>query len=212
MAAGYQVKGNIVCYLLTKYFSILTSRLSATCLWLNSCHMGMCWHDSARIRPNIDVSKNTIYPICRGWMAAGYQMKGNIVFYLLTKYLSNITCQVVLYIKIRIKNAPLSRCFLGRQMHKLPRLNGCGVSSEMQNLFLSADEIFFSFNEPFCGNMSLTEVLSFRGLCWHGRERMHPNIDVSKNAICTICRGWMAVGFQMKGNVVNYLMTKYFSI
>ena len=91
MAAGYQVNSNIVSYLLTKYFSILTSRFSAISLWLNSCHMWICWHDCARIHPNIDNSKNAIYPICRGWMAAGYQMKGNIVFYLLTKYFSNIT-------------------------------------------------------------------------------------------------------------------------
>ena len=46
----------------------------------------MCWHDCARIHPNIDNSRNAIYSICRGWMAAGYQMKGNIVFYPMTKY------------------------------------------------------------------------------------------------------------------------------
>ena len=61
------------------------------CVWLNSCHLGMCWHDCTRIHPNIDVSKNAICPICRGWMAAGYQMKGNVAFYLLTKYFSIIT-------------------------------------------------------------------------------------------------------------------------
>ena len=86
MAAGYQVKGNIVCYQLTKYFLSLTSRFPAISLWLNSCHMGICWHDCARIHPNINNSRNAIYPICRGWMAAGYQMKGNIVFCLMTKY------------------------------------------------------------------------------------------------------------------------------
>ena len=86
MAAGYQVKGNIICYQLTKYFLSLTSRFSAIFLWLNSCQMGMCWHDCARIHPNIDNSRNAIYPICRGWMAAGYRMKGNIVFYPMTKY------------------------------------------------------------------------------------------------------------------------------
>ena len=91
MAEVYQIKGNIVLYLLTKYCSILTSRFSVICLWLNSCHMGMCWHDCAGIHPDIDVSKNAIYPISRGWMAAGYQMNGNIVFYLLTLYFSNIT-------------------------------------------------------------------------------------------------------------------------
>ena len=46
-------------------------------------------------------------------------------------------------------------------MHKLPRLNGCGVSSERQYCFVSADEIFFNFNEPFFGNMSLTQLLSY---------------------------------------------------
>ena len=39
-------------------------------------------------------------------------------------------------------------------MHKLPRLNGCGVSSERQYCLLSADEIFLKFNEPFFGNAS----------------------------------------------------------
>ena len=48
-------------------------------------------------------------------------------------------------------------------MHNLPRLNSCGVSNERQYCFLSADEIFFTFNEPFFGDMSLTEVLSFGG-------------------------------------------------
>ena len=49
-------------------------------------------------------------------------------------------------------------------MHNLPRLNGCGVSNERQYCFLSVDEILFNFNEPFFGNFSLTEVLSF-GSC-----------------------------------------------
>ena len=48
-------------------------------------------------------------------------------------------------------------------MHNLPRLNGCGVSNERQYCFLSVDEIFFTFNDPIFGNMSLTEVLSFGG-------------------------------------------------
>ena len=90
-AAGYQMKGNIVFNLLTKYLSIVTSRMSAICLCINPCHMGMCWLDCARIHPNSDVSKTAICPICRGWMAAGHQMKGNIYFYLLTKYFSIIT-------------------------------------------------------------------------------------------------------------------------
>ena len=46
-------------------------------------------------------------------------------------------------------------------MHKLPRLNGCGVSSERQYCLLSADEIFLRFNEPFFGNISLTKLLSY---------------------------------------------------
>ena len=50
-----------------------------------------------------------------------------------------------------------------RHMHNLPRLNGCGVSNERQYCFLSADEICFTFNEPFFHNMSLIEVLSFGG-------------------------------------------------
>ena len=162
----------IVCYLLTKYFSILTSRFSAISLWLNSCHMGMCWHDCARIHPNIDNSRNAIYPICRGWMAAGYQMKGNIVFYLLRKYFSNITSRFSA-MQVSIKTGcpilqnqnhvygTFSRCFQRRQMHKLPRLNGCGVSSERQYCLLSADEIFLKFNEPFFGNISLTKLLSY---------------------------------------------------
>ena len=48
-------------------------------------------------------------------------------------------------------------------MHNLPRLNGCGVSNERKYCFLSADEIFVTFNEPLFHNMSLTEVLSFGG-------------------------------------------------
>ena len=48
-------------------------------------------------------------------------------------------------------------------MHILPRLNGCGVSNERQLCFLSADEIFVTFNELFFCDMSLTEVLCFGG-------------------------------------------------
>ena len=44
---------------------------------------------------------------------------------------------------------------------QLPRLNDCGVSNERQNCCPSADEIFFTFNEPFFGNMSLTQFLSY---------------------------------------------------
>ena len=53
--------------------------------------------------------------------------------------------------------------FQERHMHNLPRLNSYGVSNERQYCCLSADEICFTFNEPFFGNMSLTEVLSFGG-------------------------------------------------
>ena len=53
--------------------------------------------------------------------------------------------------------------FQERHMHNLPRLNGCGVSNERQYCILSADEILFTFNEPFFGNKSLTKVLSFGG-------------------------------------------------
>ena len=98
-------------------------------------------------------------------------------------------------------------------MHNLPRLNGCGISNEGQYCCLSVDEIFFTFNEPFFHNMTLTEFLSFIWrLCWHGRARIHPDIDVSKYAICTICRGWMTAGYQMKGNIVFYLLMKYVSL
>ena len=55
----------------------------------------------------------------------------------------------------------LTSMFQERDMHNLPRLNGSGVSNERQYCFLSADEICFTFNEPFFPNMSLTEVLSF---------------------------------------------------
>ena len=176
------------------------------------------------------------------------------------------------------KNTSSYRCFQERHMHNLPRLNGCGVLNERQYCFLSADEIFFTFNEPFFGNMSLTQFLSYGdmlawllknttwhwsfqerdmhilprlngcglsnvsqycfSICWwnilylkravfrryvinwslviwrlceHGRSRIHPDIDVSKYAICTICRGWMAAGYQMKGNIVFYLLMKYVS-
>ena len=88
------MKGNIFFYLLMKYVSLLTSRFSAICLWPNSCHMGICWHDCSRIQPDVDVSKNATCTICRGWMAAGYQMKGNIVFYLLMKYFSLLTSRL----------------------------------------------------------------------------------------------------------------------
>ena len=147
----------------------------------------LCWHGRESIHPNIDVSKNAISTICRGWMAAGYQMKGNIVFYLLMKY--------VLILASRFSAIRLW-------------LNSC----ERQYCFLSADEILFNFNQPFYGNMSLTENFSFGRCVSYGREYIHPDIDVSKNAICTFCRGWMAVGYQIRGNIVFYLLTRYCSI
>ena len=111
-----------------------------------------------------------------------------------------------------LKNTNWHRCFQVRHMLNLPRLNGCGASNERQYCFSSADEILVTFNEPFFHNMSLTEILSFWRLCWHGRARIHPDIDVSKNAICAICRDWMAAGYQMKGNIVFYLLMKYVSL
>ena len=51
--------------------------------------------------------------------------------------------------------------FQERHMHNLPRLKSCGVSNERQCCFVSADEICFTFNEPFFGNMSLTQFLSY---------------------------------------------------
>ena len=223
-------------------------------------------------------------------MAAGYQRKGNIDFYLLMKYVSLLTsrfsticpqlksCHLEAVSTWSFKNTSWYRCFQERHMHNLPRLNGCRVSNERQHCFLSADEICFTFNEPFFHNMSLTEIVIWRlcwhglarihpdidvpstpyaqsvaaewlqgikwkailfsicwwnichfyravfpqfvfnwslviwRLCWHGRARIHPDIDVSKNAICTICRGWMAAGYQMKGNIVFYLLMEYLSL
>ena len=46
-------------------------------------------------------------------------------------------------------------------MHKLPRLNGCGVSNERKYCVLYAEEMFRNVNEPFLGNMSLIQPLSF---------------------------------------------------
>ena len=53
--------------------------------------------------------------------------------------------------------------FQVRHMHNLPRLNGCRASNDRQYCFLSAGEIFVTFNEPFFYNLSLTEVMSFGG-------------------------------------------------
>ena len=39
--------------------------------------------------------------------------------------------------------------FEERHMPNLMRLNGCGASNERQYCFLSTDEIFVTFNEPF---------------------------------------------------------------
>ena len=117
-------------------------------------------------------SKNAICTICRGWMAAGYQMKGNIAFYLPTKYFSILTSRFSAVwdskgtglVRVHQSNIlPDLEVSIERQMHKLPRLNGCGISNERQYCCLSAGEIFVTFNEPFFRNMSLTEVLSFGG-------------------------------------------------
>ena len=216
MAAGYQMKGNIVFYLLMKYVLILASRFSAIRLWLNSCHMGICWHDCSRIHPDVDVSKNAICTICRSWMAAGYQTKGNIVFYLLMKYLSLLTsrfsaichqlksCHLEAVWTWSFKNTSWYRCFQVRHMHNLPRLNGCGVSNERQYCFLSADEIFFTFNEPYFGNMSITEVLSFGGFVdmvvkVYILTSMFPRTQYAQSAAAEWLRGikWKAILFSM---------------
>ena len=142
MAAGYQMKGNIVLYLLKKYLSILTSRLSAICLWFNPCHLEMRWQVRARMNTNINVSQNARCTSCHGWMAAGSQMKGNIVFYLLTKYFSNLTSR----------------------FSAVWDSKGTGLVRVHQSNIL-------------------------------------PDLDVSTNAKCTNCRGWMAAGSQVKGNI-----------
>ena len=57
-----------------------------------------------------------------------------------------------------IKYTSRSRCFYERQMHKLPRLNGCEVPKERKYCFLSGSEIFFNFNEPFFSSMRFKRV------------------------------------------------------
>ena len=42
------------------------------------------------------------------------------------------------------------------------------------------------------------------GICWHDCSRIQPDIDVSKNAICTIYRGWMAETNQNDENDNDY--------
>ena len=60
----------------------------------------------------------------------------------------------------RVKNTSKYRCFSECHMHKLPRLNDCGLSSERLYFYLSADEIFLNYNEPFYRNVSLNLVRS----------------------------------------------------
>ena len=98
-------------------------------------------------------------------------------------------------------------------MHNLPRLNGCGASNERQYCFLSADEIFVFFNEPFFGDMSLTEVLSFGGCVNMAVQEyilltMFPRTPYAQSAAAE----WPRRGYQMKGNIVFYLLMKFFSL
>ena len=177
-----------------------------------------------------------------------------------------------------LKNIPWHRCFQERHMHNLPRLNGCGESNERQYCFLSVDEILCNFNEPFFGNFSLTEVLSF-GSCVDMVVKVYIPISMfqrtpyaqssaaewlwvsNKKQYCFLSadgilfnfdelffrnmslievlsfggcadmvvkvyilismlprtlylprRDWMAAGYQMKGNIVFYLLMKCFSL
>ena len=89
-------------------------------------------------------------------------------------------------------------------MHNLPRLNGRGgISNERQYCFLSADEIFFTFNEPFFHNMSLTEVLSFGGCV---------DMVVEEYILISMFPRTRYAQYQMKGNIVFYLLMKYVSL
>ena len=223
MAAGYQMKGNIVFYLLIKYVSLLTSRFSTICLWLNSCHVGMCWHDCSRTHPDIDVSKNAICSICRGWMTAGYQMKANIVFYLLMKYFSLLTSRFWQYV-FNWSLVIWRLCWHGRarihpdiDVSKNAICTICrgwmAVGNQMKgnivfHLLMKYFSLLMSRFRQYVFNWNLV----IWRLCWHGRQSIHPHIDVSKNAICTICRGWMAARYQTKGNIDFYLLMKYFSL
>ena len=88
-------------------------------------------------------------------------MKGNIVFYLLMKYLSLLTSRLSHNMSLTevlsfggcvdmvVQEYILISMFEERHMHNLMRLNGCGASNERQYCFLSTDEIFLTFNEPF---------------------------------------------------------------
>ena len=206
-----------------KYVSLLTSRFSTICLWLNSCHVGICWHDCSRIYPDIDVSKNAICTICRGWMAAGYQMKGNIVFYLLMKYFSFLTSRFWQYV-FNWSLVIWRLCWHGRaRIH--PNIDvskkaicticrgwmAAGYQTKGSIVFYLLMKYFALLTSRFRQYVFNWSLVIWR-LCWHGRARIHPDIDVSKNAICTICRGWTAAGYQMKGNIVFYLLMKYFSL
>ena len=223
MAAGYQMKGNIVFYLLMKYVSLLTSRFSPICLSLNSCHMGICWHDCSRIQPDIDVSKNAICTICRGWMAAGYQMIYNIVFYLLMKYFSLLTSRFRQYVINwslviwRLRWHGRARMHPDIDVSKYAICTICrgwmAAGHQMKsNIVFYLLMIYLSLLTSRFPQYVFNWSLVIWRLRWHGRARMHPDIDVSKYAICTICRGWMAAGYQMKGNIVFYLLMKYLSL
>ena len=97
-------------------------------------------------------------------------------------------------------------------MHNLPRLNGCGVPNERQYCFLSADEIFFTFNEPFFGDMSLTEVLSFGG-CVNMvvQEYILISIFPSTPYAQSAAAEWLRA-IKRKEILFLYLLMKYFSL
>ena len=103
-----------------------------------------------------------------------------------------------------LKNTTWHRCFQERHMYNLPRLNGCGVSNERQYCFLSADEIFCTFIEPFFGDMSLTEVLSCGGCVNMVVQEyilisMFPSTPYAQSAAAEWLRGikWKAILFSI---------------
>ena len=91
MVVGYQVKGNIVCFLLWKYFPILRTVFPQSEFQYSPSHLK---YQKSIMLTNLDVSTNARCIKRGGWKAAGYHVKDNIVFYLLTKYLSVLTSRV----------------------------------------------------------------------------------------------------------------------
>ena len=68
-------------------------------------------------------------------------------------------------------------------MPNLPRLIGCGASKERQYCFLSVDEIFFNYNEPFFRNVRFNIDRSCH--ISKSKSSMLPYLDVSTDARCT---------------------------